>query len=88
MKTFLFTTEFKNASYGQNVINRVYQVKNNTPIYIGDARYNTGSHRGHEHEAMQVIIDKKLLPKNCMDRPKHGYIVREKQNKVFRLVSL
>ncbi len=96
MKTFMYTLEFKKSSYGQNVTNKVYQIKNNIPILVGKGHYNTGSYRGHDHEAMQVIIDAKLLPSNCMDRPKQGYIVSEKRSfyegdkkdKLYRLVEL
>lgn len=87
MKTFIYITTFKNASYGQNVTNKVYQIKNNIPILLGERRYNTGSFRGHEHEAMQVIIDSKALPKKFMDHPKHGYIDRDKSH-LYRLVEL
>ena len=66
----------------------IYQIKNNVPVFVGDTKYNTQSYRGHDHEAMQVIIDTGLLPKNCMDRPKHGYINRDKAGKVFKLIEL
>lgn len=88
MKTFLYTTEFRKSTYGSNVTNTVYQIKNNTPLLIGSTTYNTGSFRGHDHEAMQVIIDKGFLPKNCMDRAKHGYINYDKQGKIFKLINL
>lgn len=96
MKTFMYTLGFKKSSYGQNVTNKVYQIKNNIPTLVGERHYNTGSYRGHDHEAMQVIIDAKLLPLNCMDSPKHGYIVGEKrsfyegdkENKLYRLFEL
>lgn len=88
MKTFLYTLEYKNAAYGTNVINTVYQIKNNTPLLIGSIKYNTGGFRGHDHEAMQVIIDNGFLPKNCMDRAEHGYIKYDKQGKIFNLIKL
>lgn len=88
MKTFFYTLEFKTGKYSTKVVNKVYQVKNNVPVFIGETSYVTASFRGHDHEAMQVIINNKKLPLNCMDRPKYGYINREKQNKVFRLIEL
>lgn len=70
MKTFFYTIEIKN----RKVTNTVFQVKNNIPVLIGTRHYNIGYYRGHDHEAMQVIIDNKKLPKNVMDSPKYGYI--------------
>lgn len=88
MKSFIYKTTFKNASYGQKVTNTVYQIKRGRPVLIGETTYNTGSYRGHDHEAMQLIIDNKLLPANCMDRPSRGYINFDKLNKVFQLYSV
>lgn len=88
MKTFIFTKEYKKSTYGSKVTTKVWQIKNNKPVYVGETNYNTQSYRGHDHEAMQVIIGAKLLPLNCMDRPKYGYINRDKQNVVFQLIEL
>ena len=88
MKSFFFITTATNARYGQNITNKVYQIKKNVPVFVGIAKYNTGSYRGDDHEAMQVIIDLGLLPKNCMSRPKSGYINRAKQDVIFQLRGL
>lgn len=86
MKSFIYKTTFKNASYGQSVTNTVYQIKRGKPVFIGENKYNTGSYRGHDHEAMSVIMNSKLLPKNCVSRG--GYINYDKSNKVFQLHSI
>lgn len=85
MKTFIYSTKFKNSKYGSNVILRVYRIKNNLPIFLGEAFYNTGSYRGHEHEALDLIIQKKELPKNCQ---KGKYVNYNKLDKVYKLISI
>ena len=67
-----------------NILN--YAVKNNVPEYVGECTYNTQSYRGHDHEAMNVIVNAKLLPKNCLTRG--GYLEYSKRNNVFKLTEL
>lgn len=85
MKTFIYKTTFKPTKYGSNVTNTVYHIKKNQPIYVGETTYNTGGYRGHDHEAMHVIVKAGLLPKSCLDGSKTGYINYAKANKVFKL---
>lgn len=85
MKTFIYTLEFKKSSYGSNVINTVYRIKNNKPVLVGEKRYNTGSYKGHDHEALNLIVSEKQLPKTAL---KGGYINFEKLGKEFELIEL
>lgn len=85
MKHFIYTLELKNAKYGYNVTNNVYQIIKGRPKHIGTANYNTQSYRGHDHEAVQILVDEKVLPKNVMDKPNHGYMVYHKLNTVYTL---
>lgn len=43
MKTYIFTKEYRKARNYENVICNIYRVKNNKPIYVGVARFSTGS---------------------------------------------
>jgi hypothetical protein len=86
MKTFIFTVSEKNARYGVNYNMKVYRIKNNKPVFIGETSYNSGSYRGHEDEALNVIIKAKELPKKCQTRS--GYVNFDELNKSFTLNQL
>lgn len=88
MKHFFYITEYKTARYGSNITNTVYQIKQGRPVRIGEAKYNTGSYRGHEHEAVQVLVDAKVLPNNVMSKPSSGYLDFDKLNKVYTLDAI
>ena len=86
MKSFFFTTEYKSARYGSNVTLKVYRVKNNTPYLVGEKHYTTGSYKGHDHEAVELLVEQKELPKKCTIRG--GYINYDELDKSFKLIEL
>lgn len=62
MKTFIY----KETAYYRKHNNReltIYQVKKNTPCYVGTLEYTTGSTKGAKAEVLQFLIDNKYIPK-------------------------
>lgn len=86
MTTFLYTKSERSAKYGSNVTLSVYHVKNNTPQFIGNASYNTGSYRGEDHEAANVLLAHKLINRNALNSG--GYINRQVFDKKYKLIRL
>lgn len=86
MKTFIFKLEFKAAKYGKTVTNTVYRIKNNQPELVGETEYSTGSMRGHNHEAMRLIVSKGELPRTALTDS--GYLNYKQADKMFKLIEL
>lgn len=86
MKTFIYTKTEKSASYGTKVTLSIYHVKNNVPKFIGDAHYNTGSYRGEDHEAANVLLKYKMINRNSLNQG--GYINRDIFDAQYRLIRL
>ena len=63
MKHFICTYRETKAPYCVNVTLHVYQFKKGRPVHIGMTRYNSGGMKGHSSEAMDVLLDKKLISK-------------------------
>jgi hypothetical protein len=66
MKTFIFTVEKKsiNRLYGGcKEIARIYRIKNNKPVYVGQTSWNTASYRGAKSEVFNKLIDIGQIPK-------------------------
>lgn len=86
MKSFIYTKSERSAKYGSNVTLSVYYVKNNTPQFIGSASYNTGSYRGEDHEAANVLLAHGLINRNTLNSG--GYINRSTFDKNYKLTRL
>lgn len=86
MKTFIYIKTEKRATYGTNVILSVYHLKNNKPNYVGDVKYNTQSYRGENHEVANLLVDKKLINRNSID--KGGYINYKAFDGNYKLIQL
>lgn len=66
MKTFIFTVEKKsiNRLYGgRKEIARIYRIKNNKPVYVGQTSWNAASYRGAVSEVFNKLIDIGQIPK-------------------------
>ena len=86
MKSFLAINTYTNSTYGQNVTQKIYRIKNNTLVYLGVHLFNTQSMKGEIHEALNWIVENKYLPKSCLT--KSGYINRDELNITFKLKSI
>ena len=73
MKRFVVIHKFRNASYGQNVTQKIYSIKRNKLILLGENHFNTGSMRGEDHEAAVWLVRNKHIPKTWIT-PGTGYI--------------
>ena len=73
MKRFLAIQTYKRASYGETVIQKLYQIKNNKPILLGQNSFNTGGMRGIDHEAAVWLMRNKHIPKTWITKGT-GYI--------------
>ncbi len=88
MKTIAFTIECKPSKYGFNITNRVYKITKNIPVLIGEVTYNTGSFRGHDHEAVAFAVSQKALPKKSVTNSGTQYINFEEKGKSFQVFQL
>lgn len=88
MKTFIYKNTYKKVSYGVDVTQRVYRMKNNKPIFLGEHTYNTGSMRGHEHECLAWLYKNKHVPKSYTDGSRTVYCNYEKRGKEFQIYSV
>lgn len=86
MKTFIYTKTQKPATYGTKVTLSIYHVKNNTPVYVGEVKYNTQSYRGEDHEVAVLLLEHKLISKNALRSG--GYIIRDIFESKYKLVRL
>jgi hypothetical protein len=74
MKNFIYK-ETKHHNRTQN--NReltIYQIKNNTPKYIGSLEYSTGSTRGAQHEAFNYLMGSGYIPKKYYNSSKCSWM--------------
>lgn len=63
MKTFIYTESKRTISRtygGSNYTLNVYEVIENKPVFIGEAKACTRAHKGEIHEALTVVV--KYLP--------------------------
>ena len=63
MKTFIYK---KTAHHRRTRNNReltIYEIKKNTPVYIGSVEYSTGSTRGAIHETFNYLMENGYIPK-------------------------
>lgn len=82
MKTFIYSREAKKASYALNIVLNIYEVINNIPAYVAEAKFNTGSTPGDISEAMHALAIKGLIP----EKYKTGYYPYGNQE--FNIVAL
>lgn len=65
MKTFVFTITKRtvNRLYGGcKEVAKIYRIKNNKPVYIGETKWNTASYRGATSEVFNKLIQLKQIP--------------------------
>jgi len=88
MKIFIYSTEYKKASYCSNVTVNIYQIKRNKPLSCGQVFFNTGSCMGVEHEINLHLIKEGFIPKSYGVRG--GYINYDKfgENKAYCFYSI
>jgi len=85
MKTFIFKTESKKSSYGNNVTMTVYRVKNNNPELIGQHFYNTGSMKGHVSECFTFLRNNNLISKPLYKKYGGYYIWKFEEQGILRI---
>ena len=68
MKTFLALHSYKNFTYGQKVIQKIYRIKNNKFKYLGTNTFNTGSMMGESHECAAWLMRNKYIPKTWVTK--------------------
>ena len=68
MKRFLAVTIHKRAKYGSNVVQKIYRIKNNKLILLGEHTFNTGSMKGYNHEVAGWLADNKYIPKTWVTK--------------------
>lgn len=87
MKSFIFTTKRRNHKYGgENVVAKIYRIKRNVPVYLGEVKYCTASMRGEDHEVNNWLIQNKHLPKTYQNGS--GYINWDLFNKKYTIKQL
>jgi len=64
MKHYFYTVRSTPKKLWNNYVLKLYQIKNNTPIYIWEREYNLWAMKWHEHEAMDILLAKKHITKN------------------------
>lgn len=75
MKTFLYSTEYKQQKYGQRITATVYQLKKNKPVYIGEVVMYTQAMMGFEGEINKFLIENKIIPRTWQrDKNGSGYV--------------
>lgn len=60
-KTFYYVTKVEGNNGDR--ISRIYQIKQNKPIFIGSVEWRYGSSKGADAEVMKYLIEHKHLPK-------------------------
>jgi hypothetical protein len=73
MRTFIFKDELKSISrtYGGSKHElTIYEVKKNTPEFLGRTTYHTSSTMGAISEANAFLIENKIIPSARSKRPK------------------
>lgn len=85
MKTYIFTTEYKRASYCSKAICKIYRVKNNVPYYVGECTFNTGSCKGNVSEVFTTLIDLKEIPESWKG---NGYYYNSPGISKFKIIEL
>lgn len=61
MKHYIFTAKESKASYCVNVTLRVYRIKNNKPVFIGNVGFNSGATKGAESEVFRLLQEQKEI---------------------------
>jgi len=80
MKHFFYTI----GKFGKQQSVRVYQVKNNKPEFVAEKDFSPGSTRGTDSEAMQALVEAKLLPAKHSDT----YYSQWANNRKFEIQQL
>jgi len=83
-KTYIYsiTDRKKNRNYGGvKETAKIYRLKNNKPIYIGEKTWNTASHKGKDSEVYTELKDKKEVSKKEFDK-NDGYFLDKKNSKI------
>lgn len=93
MKTYIFTKEYRKSRNYENVLCNIYRVKNNKPVYIGVARFSTGSSRKAISEVFCTLIELKEIPQSFYnlsktDRRSGGYYCDKVEEKGIKIIEL
>lgn len=93
MRTYIFTTEYKKTSIYRNILCKIYRIKNNKPIYVGKANFNTGSCKQAISEVFCKLIELKEIPNKYYNLSKTdwrsgGYYCEEVEEKGIKIIEL
>jgi len=83
-KTYIYNISNRkvNKTYGGvKETAKIYRLKNNKPIYIGEKTWNTSSYKGEDSEVYTELKNKKEVSEKEFDK-NDGYLPNEKNSKI------
>lgn len=87
MKFFIYVREEGKASRtrsGVPLTFRVFEIADNIPAYVGEAKANSASYKGDESTVMNFLASEGKIP----DSFKDGYYRRSEPNEIFTITGL
>jgi len=82
MRTFLCSSD---KNFGA-CTHKIYRIKNNQLIYLGENKVNTASMRGFDHETGIWLVKNKYIPKTWLTDA--GYIDYKKYRSLYGDITL
>ena len=91
MKTFFFYGQYQKGQL--NRVCTIYQVKRNTPVYVGKVQFSTASTPGDRSEVFQKLIELGYIPKKMYNLSKcswsgAGYYCKEVEERGYKIFEL
>ena len=91
MKTFFFYGQYQKGRL--NRVCTIYQVKRNTPVYVGKVQFSTASTTGDSSEVFQKLMELGYIPKKAYklsQRPWSGagYYCKEVEELGYKIFEL
>jgi hypothetical protein len=88
MKTFLFTKTREEHKGWDTITARIYRVKNNIPLVIGSASYNSDQTQGDLTEVLQELVKIGALPKTALNKRDTYYNYNHATENGYRILEV
>ena len=83
LKTFIYVKESKPTIYSNRLTFKVYRVKKNLPIYIGEVTASGGAYKGDDSTVMCY-----LSSKGCIGKKHNGYYSPKPETDGFQIYQV
>lgn len=75
-----------NRTYGgRKETAKIYRVKNNKPIYVGETSWNTSGYKGEESEVYTKLKNEKEVSKKDFEKDKGYYRPNNSKVEIFKV---